>query len=377
MTFGQTHANLIVSLLATLTGGKAADTGVSDANAEGEAFDIGAIFEDRTVPATQETVIKNHDDLLEEMGVPQVVTGEDTIVALDDFVVQHLSTAAPKQDALPKGAFEGGVQNIPVSVSPLAPEAKPSQMQKMVIESHGEGIQLEKFPKPLAPTQAVSLPVVEPVKRESQTRSDRATPKVSLDQSPPASFPSIRETKIQPKSEQILIKPSGMANSSESVLPQQSISDLGPPMRDALETLKEGKRVEPNVPRQVPSERVIVAQISERLTSISDKTIEIQLSPKELGQVKFAMTLTDTGQMVVAVDAEREDITNLLRRHADELIRDFQRLGFEQIDLSFSKQSDKEASQNAKPTSQTQVELSIEEDTPIHSTISVGVDIRL
>ena len=81
--------------------------------------------------------------------------------------------------------------------------------------------------------------------------------------------------------------------------------------------------------------------------------------------------------MVVAVDAEREDITNLLRRHADELIRDFQRLGFEKIDLSFSKQSDKEASQNAKPTSQTQVDLSIEEDTPIHSTISVGVDIRL
>ena len=377
MTFGQTHANLIVSLLATLTGGKAADTSVSDADAEGETFDIGLIFEDRALPATHEPVIKDHDDLLEEMGVPQVVTGEDTIVALDDYVVQHSPTVVPKQDALPKGAFEGVVQNIPVPVSPLAPETEPPLMQKMAVESHGEGIQLEKFSKTLAPTSAVPLPVVEPVKRESQTRSDRATPKVALDQSPPASFPSIMETKIQPKSEQILIKPSGMAISSESVLPQQSISELGPSMRELLETLKEGKRVEPSIPRQIPSERVIVAQISERLTSISDKTIEIQLSPKELGQVKFAMTLTDTGQMVVAVDAEREDITNLLRRHADELIRDFQRLGFEQIDLSFSKQSDKEASQNAKPTSQTQVELSIEEDTPIHSTISVGVDIRL
>lgn len=377
MTFGQTHANLIVSLLATLTGGKAADTGVSDANAEGETFDIGVIFEDRPVPATQETVIKNHDDLLEEMGVPQVVTGEETIEALVDFVVQQSPTAAPKQDALPKGAFEGVVQNIPVPVSPLAPETKPPLMRKMAVESHGEGIQSEKFSKTLAPTPAVPLPVVEADKRESQTRSDRATPKVALDQNSPASFPYIIESKIQPKSEQTLIKPLGTATSSESVLPQQSISDLGPSMRDALETLKEGKRVEPSVPRQIPSERVIVAQISERLTSISDKTIEIQLSPKELGQVKFAMTMTDTGQMVVAVDAEREDITNLLRRHADELIRDFQRLGFEKIDLSFSKQSDKEASQNAKPTSQTQVDLSIEEDTPIHSTISVGVDIRL
>ena len=377
MTFGQTHANLIVSLLATLTGGKAVDTGVVDADAEGEAFDIGAIFEDRTVPATQETVIKNHDDLLEEMGVPQVVTGEETIAALDDYVAQHSPTAAPKQDALPKGAFEGGVQNIPVSVSLLAPEAKPPQMQKMAIESHGEGIQLEKSPKPSAPTSAIPLPVVEEIKRESQTRSDRAMPKVALDQSPPASFPSIMETKMQPKSEQILIKPSGMAISSESFLPQQSISELEPPMRESLETLKEGKGVEPSIPRHIPSERMIVAQISERLTSVSDKTIEIQLSPKELGQVKFAMTMMDTGQMVVAIDAEREDITNLLRRHADELIRDFQRLGFEKIDLSFSKQSDKEASQNAKTTSQTQVELSIEEDTPIHSTISVGVDIRL
>lgn len=377
MTFGQTHANLIVSLLATLTGGKAADTSVSDANAEGETFDIGVIFEDRAMPATHEPVIKNHDDLLEEMGVPQVVTGEDTIVALDDFAVQHSPAAVPKQDALPKGAFEGGVQNIPVSVSPLVPETKPLMMQKMAIESHGEGIQLEKFPKPSAPTSAIPLPVVEQVKRDSQTRSDRSMPKVALDQNPPISFPSTIETKIQPKSEQMLIKPSAMAISSESVLPQQSISELGPPMRESLETLKEGKGVEPSIPRQIPSERVIVAQISKRLTSISDKTIEIQLSPKELGQVKFAMTLTDTGQMVVAVDAEREDITNLLRRHADELIRDFQRLGFEKVDLSFSKHSDKEASQNAKPTSQTQVDLSIEEDTPIHSTISVGVDIRL
>ena len=172
MTFGQTHANLMVSFLATLTGGKAADTSVFDADAEGVTFDIGVIFEDRAVPATHEPVIKNHDDLLEEMGVPQVVTGEDTIVALDDFVVQHSPTAVPKQYALPKGAFEGGVQNIPVSVSLLAPETKPPQMQKMAIESHGEGIQLEKFSKTLAPTPAVPLPVVEAVKRGSQTRSD-------------------------------------------------------------------------------------------------------------------------------------------------------------------------------------------------------------
>jgi hypothetical protein len=63
-------------------------------------------------------------------------------------------------------------------------------------------------------------------------------------------------------------------------------------------------------------------------------TVEITLSPMELGQLRFEMRQTGD-QVQIILSAERPETLDLLRRHSDALLQDFRAAGFAGASLSF------------------------------------------
>ena len=88
------------------------------------------------------------------------------------------------------------------------------------------------------------------------------------------------------------------------------------------------------------------AQISNQLVAAIARTgndrVEVRLDPPELGRVSLSITITE--QAVTAlVSAERTDVTDLMRRHADQMQRELESAGFENIDLQFDSSSSENA----------------------------------
>ncbi|MGF1445901.1 MAG: flagellar hook-length control protein FliK [Pikeienuella sp.] len=67
--------------------------------------------------------------------------------------------------------------------------------------------------------------------------------------------------------------------------------------------------------------------------------IEIQLDPPELGRVEIAMDIVETG-LRATLTAERPSTMDLMRRHLDLLVGQFEEAGFGTVDLRFGGQSD-------------------------------------
>ncbi len=130
--------------------------------------------------------------------------------------------------------------------------------------------------------------------------------------------------------------------------------------------------------RTTSVEHQIIAQVSEKLSMLKDKTLEIQLAPKELGKVVFSVTTAESGSVTVAISTEREDVSHLMRRHIEEFAREFQRLGFGQVSFSFSEQSQNRTSSPQDSEDKATAPLSeLEDIQPTLMTMSTGVDIRL
>ena len=68
---------------------------------------------------------------------------------------------------------------------------------------------------------------------------------------------------------------------------------------------------------------------------LPDSPVEIQLSPEELGRVRMTVSVLD-GVVSVAVQADRPETADLMRRHIEILAREFRDLGYEQSSFSFS-----------------------------------------
>ncbi|MEM0922358.1 MAG: flagellar hook-length control protein FliK [Pseudomonadota bacterium] len=79
----------------------------------------------------------------------------------------------------------------------------------------------------------------------------------------------------------------------------------------------------------------ISAQMVGTLARTGADRIEIRLDPPELGRVALTMTITEQAVSAL-VSAERPEITDLMRRHADQLQRDLAEAGFGDVDLQFS-----------------------------------------
>jgi flagellar hook-length control protein FliK len=77
------------------------------------------------------------------------------------------------------------------------------------------------------------------------------------------------------------------------------------------------------------------SQIVQAMTSSRTGTIELALQPVELGRVVIEMRPTD-GHLAVELTAERPETLELLRRHADQLLRDLREAGYAEVSLDFN-----------------------------------------
>ena len=130
--------------------------------------------------------------------------------------------------------------------------------------------------------------------------------------------------------------------------------------------------------------RTATRQIADSIRFPMDGSIEIKLSPEELGRVKLSMLPGDAGTMTVQLTVERADTLELLRRHADLLATDLRDAGYSGIEFSFSREGDR------NPSSDRSGEACIADDEKAtdgasvsnvakrgDAPLSTGVDLRL
>lgn len=91
----------------------------------------------------------------------------------------------------------------------------------------------------------------------------------------------------------------------------------------------------------------VSAQIVEASKQLSDRPVEISLSPEELGKVKMTLQISDTGSMTVVVAVERPETLELMRRNVDGLIQEFRDLGYEGSRFEFRQQGENASRQQS------------------------------
>jgi len=80
--------------------------------------------------------------------------------------------------------------------------------------------------------------------------------------------------------------------------------------------------------------RSVALQIQDVARTLSDRPVDVSLSPEELGKVRLSISASEGG-VVLNVLAERPETLDMMRRHAEVLARELGDLGFTSIDLAF------------------------------------------
>lgn len=88
-------------------------------------------------------------------------------------------------------------------------------------------------------------------------------------------------------------------------------------------------------------------QVADALVNAPNRAVELTLSPEELGKVRMTLHAQE-GSMTVAVQAERPETLDLMRRHIDSLAREFREMGYADVSFDFGQQSN----QQPKPQEQ-------------------------
>ena len=88
-------------------------------------------------------------------------------------------------------------------------------------------------------------------------------------------------------------------------------------------------------------------QIAEIVRASGERMVELRLQPEELGRVHLTMSQDATGTLTVALNVERAETLDLLRRNIDLLGAQLRGLGYENVDFSF--QGDGAGAQGGRP----------------------------
>ncbi|WP_073255316.1 flagellar hook-length control protein FliK [Shimia gijangensis] len=132
-----------------------------------------------------------------------------------------------------------------------------------------------------------------------------------------------------------------------------------------------------SLPRSEVS-RAAVQQVIDVISNRPSQSVEITLSPEELGRVRLVLTGTET-QISVSIQAERAETADLMRRHLDLLADQYKALGYSNISFSFGEKEERR--QNRDSSSETpHVQDAQEPDQPtsvIGNISASGVDIRV
>ncbi|KUP94744.1 flagellar hook-length control protein FliK [Tritonibacter horizontis] len=80
--------------------------------------------------------------------------------------------------------------------------------------------------------------------------------------------------------------------------------------------------------------RHVAQQLAEAVATNGKRNVDVSLNPRELGHVNMRVSTTDTGVMVF-IQAERPETEDLMRRHIQDLAREFKEMGFSDISFQF------------------------------------------
>ncbi len=165
-----------------------------------------------------------------------------------------------------------------------------------------------------------------------------------------------------------------------------------PTLDEQIDTASMPPSGSPDVSRRTPETdlrvplhvaRSVVAQMAESIRTPGDGSVEVRLSPEELGRVRVTMSPGEHG-LVVQLVAERPETLDLLRRHIDLLQADLRDAGYSGLEFSFGQEGrqqpqarDAAAIPPGKVTSETST-LSRPAPDPTRAPIGNGaLDIRL
>ncbi|MCG3269120.1 flagellar hook-length control protein FliK [Yoonia sp. I 8.24] len=136
---------------------------------------------------------------------------------------------------------------------------------------------------------------------------------------------------------------------------------------------------QPSVSTQVDTARHVASQIAVAVTERAGRPTEISLNPEELGRVRMTMSVIDAA-ITLTVSAERQETTDLLRKHIETLSQEFRELGYNDISFSFGQrenasQSEQRETDGSYDQADDAEEVSVQQEIQIVGTS--GLDIKL
>ena len=128
-------------------------------------------------------------------------------------------------------------------------------------------------------------------------------------------------------------------------------------------TAPRGAQAIPGTPPPEADTAKILRQVAQAFSAPAAQpghAVEVTLSPEELGRVRMTLAEAD-GAITVAIQAERGDTAELLRRHADLLGQELRELGYRQVQFDFGAGTDRRAQFTGVDTPP---EILVDEDAP-------------
>ena len=125
-----------------------------------------------------------------------------------------------------------------------------------------------------------------------------------------------------------------------SVAVPASTAEVAPRAADAIRT-ESAPSNSPTPPpaAQLALVREVSVQIRDAAAAGNGQKIEVQLNPEELGRVRMSLNSQDTGG-TVSILVDRPETLDLMRRHVDQLVREFRNSGWQEVAVSLEQNTD-------------------------------------
>jgi len=248
--------------------------------------------------------------------------------------------------------------NIPVELpakvaTTLQPAEKPQKQpaaSQQVILAHPQPANAKSVPNATEPARALNAPEIEPAKNTRPDTPQRENKKI------PQVIPVANRTPLIASQPQI----ASALQSSFTVPIREFRNDNTNPVE--LIAASDGGSRQTTISTSAnhlaasftqSESRHIAQQLAVQFSKQSDGTTVIRLNPDELGHVRMTLKTVD-GAMAMTIIAERPETADLMRRSINDLAREFQSLGYNNLSFDFS--GNETADQNSAPFVETKNE---------------------
>jgi hypothetical protein len=232
-----------------------------------------------------------------------------------------------------------GPSQPPPPVSPSSPATVEGAAQSEPVPQPDETIAPVPQPHRREPAATpVSGPVLVTVPREPAIAEEapriRRAPDLAAAASAPAPQPPRSRAAPQPAMPVAEASPPGADTSSPA--PEAGPDPLQQPAAPASSQATTTSASPPAAPTAAAlAAAPVLRQIADAIGQTAAGSIEIRLSPEELGHVRMSLHSVDGG-LSVQIGVERPETLDLIRRHLPDLERAFRDLGHQSLSFAFS-----------------------------------------